>query len=1096
MELMYHRYQSYLQEQTRLPNLRSCQTEDSNDWHRLHNKPSQRNQAILHTNVCNLTPRYTFSPTGVEIPVYNEDTLRWDCVLATMQALSKNTPPAGFGYLQNIALEMGRTADAWEYRCYGNQPRCEHCTVCWDQDDTPLDDQTDTDEEDGTGDAPNSRNTSKSDKRHGPLQQVTTKLMTRATKATRRAANWCKQKARACEQNKNQPPAPPGGVDEDKPKGNHNYTPLSPKRTKSLVDKAITITLIAVLLFTPMGIRGEKTDPKQTRLTIHGDFAFSKIADVSINSETVVLLTNFDYSYILEGRDLLVKATEAFGEKCTRDADRLTAKEPQIHYYPLGQIVPVSKAELKCSETNALLPEVRNYGDRDLLARILNGTTTKECTAGIAIVPLPGGGAGPIFMSDKAPADKAPFTRVHNGGAGNTSTEWNKLFNTFSSNETLPHRVTYKYNVDRNALEVYLDTDFPEYTTERDRTRTTDLVCMKPRTHIPKDTLHELALYYCQGTFNDMLKDVKQIDLVTEAVLPGEVLQSRLQAPELDDLFKPHHRTHGEPTATLSRHTRSSNTVGLLFLFPGVLATLASAHRTIADRGHIKRMMLEHQVRTLRIQHDAASQRLETLRLAIADSVQENNLNNEYGRTTEDNIRYSLYAERLKSDLMAALTILQQNINGAMSGYTTHSVLNNSALMHLSQQRHLLFNQQLTLDRSKLLTTAYFVQPNIVFTTRIPITRDDNDYTLYNVVGIPSATEGNSHQPKMSFNYYAFSKEDQSYIPLTRDEYARCTGAGECATSSPKQTRNFDCVASAFRNSTKKADDCDHVYYPRNKNFIHTVGNLTVYYFHKPTESTLKCFNQLNKGKSTVRQRTQVREGRGILHTKAGCMWILDTQNIGPGPSEYRADSVGTADTLAYDPHGFMDITASRAAADHPAMILGHRPWDDPIATFTDTMWRNPIQFATGSITPLVTAVTVMIIIAVLCCLCTTTERHQKVKDMVHRMTYKAVDKEEEWENKPDKEWEDKPGKGDRTGTLSRGDIIRPTPSLPLISAPNPDQGQEPSFYKTNYPDNYPNTSTVLNKMEEAMRAAERIAANNLIIAENNIQLAKNNQLN
>jgi hypothetical protein len=407
-------------------------------------------------------------------------------------------------------------------------------------------------------------------------------------------------------------------------------------------------------------------------------------------------------------------------------------------------------------------------------------------------------------------------------------------------------------------------------------------------------------------------------------------------------------------------------------------------------------MILQKNVRTIRIEQDVARKRLDSLRLAIDTSMEKNDANAEYGRITDDNIRYSLYAERLKSDLMAALTIMQQNINGAMAGYTTHSVLNNTALQTLSDKRHHLFNQRLTSDRSKLITTAYFMEPHIIFTTRIPIIRDENDYTLYNVVGIPSASKGETHQPRMNYHYYAFSNEDQSYIPLTRDEFAKCTSARECGATSPKQTRNFDCIASAFRNSTKKAEDCDHVYFPRNKDFIHTIGNLTVYYFHKPTDSTLKCYDKDSKGNSTVKERTVVRNGRGILHTNAGCTWVLDSQNIGPGPSEYRADSEENADTLAYDPHGFLDITANRPVADYPKTILGLRPWNDPIGSFTDTIWKNPIQFATGSVTPLMTAGALAVLITVLCCVCSRRAKHYTFnQNVVKKGKYDTVDGED-----------------------------------------------------------------------------------------------------
>ena len=780
-------------------------------------------------------------------------------------------------------------------------------------------------------------------------------------------------------------------------------TSLALNTAGTLMHAAMGVIILYALVVATSA-EGQETENKPgngTHIFIKGDFAFSKIADVSVNSEQVVQLSKFNYTYLVAGRNTLVQVATQYSRLCNEGSKRVAVSDMPVHYFTLGQRVRIIAAETACEQRHAFLPEVRTYKDRALLASILNTTKNHECAAGIIMkYDARAKQVFPEYISDGTRADMAPFPEVHHYHEGKTSNKWEDLFKNHPPRHPIAHRTSYKYDPELDTIHLLLDSTSPDIT-ERDQTRTVEGVCMMQRSYTETNSLQEMILFYCQGTYNDMIKDVHQLDMVMEAIIPGALLQDREETPDLDDVFKPFYAQNITVGGRVVRRRYKRGVSAALVLAPvgivllAVSAGLAIANRIEIDKAYIREMIIQDRITTLEVEHQDTRQRLYDLQHAVNKSLAINDDEHVYGQLADANVRYSLWSERLKTDLMAALTIIQMNMNAAKAGYTTHSVLNDTWLQQLYSQRLISHKQELTMDRRRMITTAYFLDPHVIFATRIPIIRADNSFSLYLVIGIPTEREGETHTPRMLHQYYAFSRHDTSYIPLTRREYGQCTSTKECQAARPKTTSQFDCVAKAFRNSSETQDPCTYLYFPKETDFLYTVGNETVYYFHKKVDSSLTCYDKVKHKSNTDADKFVQREGRGIMYTQAGCYWETEGHKISPTITEYQADSDGTVDTLAYQPISYVDYIAGSPGTEMPRTVLGLRPWNDPIATFTEGIWKNPLQFVTGFITPLTTGMALVILVLTLCCCAQKCFRQQEKQCRRNHHRYDHVDGEE-----------------------------------------------------------------------------------------------------
>ena len=501
----------------------------------------------------------------------------------------------------------------------------------------------------------------------------------------------------------------------------------------------------------------------------------------------------------------------------------------------------------------------------------------------------------------------------------------------------------YTYDAPTNRLALQLIARGANASTKALGNIKVDPICQKVTVSTTTGALTELALFACQNTFNNLVKNLRQVDTAIAAVIPASQLRDLTPTPTLDHDFHLRKILHQNMAKPRSKRELVSLIVlvimGLIAVSAGV--GVSAQNKIDGDRAYIDARRQEERIDQIELQGKQHFAMIKETRDALEESRRQSRERHDFAGLARTDIRYGQWSLRIKTDLLAGLNIIQMAVIAAKSGFTAHSVITDDELLEFSRDRISIYQQRLTTDRSFLRTDAYYDGNHITFSTRIPIIRKDNVYNIYKIISIPSksSVDGQTHRPATTAEHYAFSTHDLSYTTLTTAEMAECT-ASHCEAANPP-TVDQDCASGAFRNSTR-LESCDYTQFPRNKNFLHTIGNATIYYFHEETEINKVC--QIMNGQSSP--TPEYREGPGILFTPAGCYWQAGTARISAVGTTYTEDVIGKLVVL---PNKATDIRAiyrgQPEEGQHRTLIGPYLP-TDIIDVFQRNIYKNPIQTA------------------------------------------------------------------------------------------------------------------------------------------------------
>ena len=185
-------------------------------------------------------------------------------------------------------------------------------------------------------------------------------------------------------------------------------------------------------------------------------------------------------------------------------------------------------------------------------------------------------------------------------------------------------------------------------------------------------------------------------------------------------------------------------------------------------------------------------------------------------------------------------------------------------------------------DLSRVTTTAAVVDNQLVLMFRIPVLSDEDMYTLYKIIALPTFRDNVTLFPVLDTEHVAISKSGNRYIVLSEDEYQQCMNHPDaCTASSPTRPTNekATCVIRTF--ATRQMKCLKHREVEGQEEFIYKKERRVFFSVPKRINLFVKCLDSM-EGYSSNDTNIFI-ENQGELTFRPACTVTL------PDGSSFRS---------------------------------------------------------------------------------------------------------------------------------------------------------------------------------------------------------------